>query len=223
MNVLLVVQITGYVLALVLALCICVPVIIHQQDFKGHCLLFSRGTWRETDGQFVIDWSNKGYCIFVTFSSLILLIACIIQINRLGKLLYKGSDSSFLSAFVDAVGSTCLCFLSLTSALIITLGFGTWCGDITLRFPECSYAEAENIDQADEINTSGFFLQMGTAQFGAWASWSVWVCLAVCAVLKLCRYHQRENIRVSMAKERRRLLTDGIVQNDGHIEQPPIE
>lgn len=71
MNVLLVVQITVYLLALVLALCISVPVMIHQKDFKynlfgvnhnrishldciffcrGHCLLFSRGTWRETDG-----------------------------------------------------------------------------------------------------------------------------------------------------------------------------
>ena len=72
MNVLVVIQITVYILALVLALCISVPVIIHQKDFKytwikftkfgldlkeiffllnrGHCLLFSRGTWRETDG-----------------------------------------------------------------------------------------------------------------------------------------------------------------------------
>ena len=70
MNVLLVIQLTVYILALVLALCISVPVIIHQQDFKsvlllqdikeilynffyyysGHCLLFSRGQWRETDG-----------------------------------------------------------------------------------------------------------------------------------------------------------------------------
>ena len=92
----------------------------------------------------------------------------------------------------------------------------------------CSYAEDEKIDQADGINTSGFYLLMGTAQvyttnnwrplwnnhfsfvvvvetptkFGAWASWACWTGAAVCAVLKLCRYHQRENIRVSMAKER---------------------
>lgn len=44
--------------------------------------------------------------------------------------------SSFLSAFVDSVGSAFLCFLSLASAVIITLGFGTWCGDITQRFEE---------------------------------------------------------------------------------------
>ena len=34
MNVLLVVQITGYVLALILALCVGVPVVVHQKDFK---------------------------------------------------------------------------------------------------------------------------------------------------------------------------------------------
>nr|CAG4645049.1 EOG090X0BKO [Leptodora kindtii] len=214
MNVLLVIQITGYILALVLALCICVPVIIHQHDFRGHCLLFSRGTWRETDGQFVITWASSGYCIFVTICGIILLLACIIQIHRLGKYLYKGSDSSFLSAFVDVVGSIFLCFLSFAASTIITLGFGTWCGDITQRFEECSYAEDENIDQADNINTTGFYLLLGTAQFGGWASWACWVCLAVCAVLKLCRYHQRENIRVSMANERRRILTDGLASDN---------
>jgi len=210
MNVLLVIQITVYILALVLALCISIPVIVHQRDFRGHCLLFSRGTWRETDGQFVITWASNAYCIFVSICGIILLLACLIQLNRLGRLLYRGADSSFLSAFVDAVGSAFLCFLSLTAALIITLGFGTWCGDIMQRFEECSYAEAEHIDKADDIDTSGFYLMLGTAQFGAWASWACWVGLAVCALLKLCRYHQQENIRVSMAKERRRLLTDGL-------------
>nr|CAG4648170.1 EOG090X0BKO [Moina brachiata]SVE93206.1 EOG090X0BKO [Moina brachiata] len=215
MNVLLVIQITVYILALVLALCISVPVIIHQQDFKGHCLLFSHGTWNETNGQFVITWASSGYCVFVSVVGIFLVTACCIQIHRLGNFLLKGQDSSFLSAFVDSVGSAFLCFLSLASAVIITLGFGTWCGDITQRFEECSYAEAENIDQADNINTSGFYLLMGTAQFGAWGSWACWVGLAVCAVLKLCRYHQQENIRLSMAKERRRLMTDGMPHRSG--------
>jgi hypothetical protein len=47
---------------------------------------------------------------------------------------------------------------------------------------------------------------MGTAQFGAWASWACWVGLTVFAVLKLCRYHQMENMRVSMYRERQRLI-----------------
>jgi len=47
---------------------------------------------------------------------------------------------------------------------------------------------------------------MGTAQFGAWASWACWVGLTVFALLKLCRYHQLENMRVSMYRERQRLI-----------------
>ena len=43
----------------------------------------------------------------------------------------------------------------------------------------------------------GLFMQMFTAQFGIWLSWAIWVGLTVFALLKLCRYHQQENIRVS--------------------------
>ena len=103
----------------------------------------------------MITWAPSAYCVFVIISGIISLTACCIQIHRLGHFLYRGLDrlvfynmaiklainpvvicSSFLSAFVDAVGSAFLCFLSLASAMIITLGFGTWCGDITQRFEE---------------------------------------------------------------------------------------
>lgn len=50
---------------------------------------------------------------------------------------------------------------------------------------------------------------MGTAQFGAWASWACWVGLSVFALLKLCQYHQIENMRVSMFRERQRLINGG--------------
>lgn len=49
---------------------------------------------------------------------------------------------------------------------------------------------------------------MGTAQFGVWGSFATWVGLSVCALLKLCRYHQLENIRVSMYRERQRLINE---------------
>ena len=35
--------------------------------------------------------------------------------------------------------------------------------------------------------------------------------LLVFAVVKLCKYHQQENIRVSMAKERKRLINEDLV------------
>jgi len=31
-----------------------VPMGIHQDDFKGHCILFSTGVWQERDGQFKV-------------------------------------------------------------------------------------------------------------------------------------------------------------------------
>lgn len=46
-------------------------------------------------------------------------------------------------------------------------------------------------------------------QFGAWASWTCWVGLAVFAVLKLVSQHQLRNLRVSMFRERQRLINGG--------------
>lgn len=35
--------------------------------------------------------------------------------------------------------------------------------------------------------------------------------LLVFSVVKLCKYHQQENIRVSMAKERKRLIKEDLI------------
>ena len=49
-------------------------------------------------GQFVISWASKGYCIFVTLSGVMSLLACCVQIHRLGHFLHRGQDSSFLGS-----------------------------------------------------------------------------------------------------------------------------
>ena len=41
--------------------------------------------------------------------------------------------------------------------------------------------------QADNIDSDGFYIQMSTAQFGIWVSFSVWVALFVFSMVKLCR------------------------------------
>ncbi|RZF32508.1 hypothetical protein LSTR_LSTR016743, partial [Laodelphax striatellus] len=51
--------------------------------------------------------------------------------------------------------------------------------------------------------------------FGAWASMACWVGLSVFAMLKLCRYHQLENMRVSMFRERQRLINEGMSGQGG--------
>ena len=101
-NFILYIQLTGYCIAAILSLCITIPMSMHQDNFKGHCLLFTTGEWREKN----------------------------------------------------------------------------------------------DIDRAEGIDPKGFFMQMFTAQFGVWLSWATWCGLTVFALLKLCRYHQQENIRV---------------------------
>ena len=65
-------------------------------------------------------------------------------------------------------------------------------------------AGGSNIDKADGIDSSGFFFQMSVANFGIWVSFTMWIILLTFSLVKLCRYHQEENLRVSMAKERKR-------------------
>nr|XP_045585177.1 transmembrane protein 179-like [Procambarus clarkii] len=207
-NVLVLSQVTTYILTLLLALCIIIPIFFHLSDFKGHCLLFSNGTWRETDGQFVVSWASQGFCDYnLTWASVSLLIA-LIQTYRFIVQIFRGTESTFLSAFLDVVVSLVMSIAALTGALIITIGYQTWCNAIMLRFEACEDATSNDIDKDDDIDTGMFYTQFGTAQFGAWTSWVCWVGLSMFSLLKLCKYHQQENIRVSMARERARLVRD---------------
>jgi len=120
--------------------------------------------------------------------------------------MYHSEDSSFLFAFIDVVTSIVLTTVTLIVAIIVTLGFMTWCQCMTKRFPSCELAAGNDIDKADGIDTSGFHIEPSAAQFGIWSSLSIWVGLSVFAVLKLLRYHQVENMKVSMYRERQRLI-----------------
>ncbi|GLH11586.1 Uncharacterized protein GBIM_16342 [Gryllus bimaculatus] len=241
-NVILLSQIAGYAIALILSLCITVPMSLHQDEFRGHCLLFSTGEWREDDGQFLVKWASQIYCNYVIFVGVVLFLAAAVQLYRMAMFLHKGTDSSFVSAFVDVIGNIWLSVASLIAALMVTLGFLTWCEDMTERFPSswllqvpkvcafgyprwarglgrfktngalcyrCEVAAGKQIDEKDGIDTTHFYIEMGTAQFGTWASFAIWVGLSVCALLKLCRYHQLQNLRASMYRERQKLINGG--------------
>lgn len=157
-NILLLSQIAGYVIALILSLCIVVPMSLQQDDFRcvhihsispninkqssfnrGHCLLFSTGVWLEQDGQFKVDWASQAYCNYTIFVGVALGLVSLIQIYRFSMYLYKGTDSTFLSAFIDCVSGIILCGMTILAAIMITLGFMAWCDNMTQRFP--SYVE----------------------------------------------------------------------------------
>ena len=177
-----------------------------KKCFRGHCLLFSTGIWQETDGQFVASWASQAYCNYTICVGVSLFLCAAFQIYRLSIYMYRGEDSSFLSAFKDVVVSIFLTTVTLIAAILITLGFMTWCQCMTKRFASCELAAGNDIDKADGIETSGFHIELGAAQFGAWGSLSIWVGLSVFAVLKLLRYHQLENMKVSMYRERQKLI-----------------
>ncbi|XP_059047580.1 transmembrane protein 179 [Achroia grisella] len=187
-NVLLLSQIAAYVIGFILSLCIIVPLSMHQDEFSGHCLLFC---------DMSCGW-NISLSLYV----------CLVQMYRLSRFMYKGLDSSFLSAFIEAVGCVMLCGLTVSAAVMVTLGFMTWCQNIVERFPSCEDAAGQNIDSKDNISTNGFYVEIGTAQFGVWGAFATWVGLAVFSTLKVCRYHQLENIQVSMYRERQRLVNE---------------
>lgn len=165
-------------------------------SFSGHCLLFSKGTWQEEDGQLLVAWGSRAYCTYVIAVGVLMFIVCCVQIyrqvdsnglvssvtkivfilistiesflnidnqyffyictshvrcsktllisptllvtqflNRLSMFMYRGTDSSFLSAFMEAVGCAVLCALAVSAASMVTLGFITWCQNIVERFP----------------------------------------------------------------------------------------
>ncbi|KAK8384356.1 hypothetical protein O3P69_009268 [Scylla paramamosain] len=101
-NVLVLSQVTTYLLALLLALCIIFPISFHLGDFKGHCLLFSNGTWGET-GQLKVSWASQAFCDYnLAWAGLSLLVA-LVQIYRFVIQLCRVTESTFLSAFFDVV------------------------------------------------------------------------------------------------------------------------
>lgn len=55
---------------------------------------------------------------------------------------------------------------------------------------------------------------MGTAQFGAWGSFAIWVGLSVFALLKLISNHQMRNMKVSMYLERQRLVNEDVYRSN---------
>ncbi|EDV94972.1 transmembrane protein 179 [Drosophila grimshawi] len=216
-NVLLLSQISGHVLLLILSLCIVLPLSINLSQFCGHCLLFTTGKWRVSDGMFDVHWASDGFCTFPLITGVFLFTISLVQIYRYVRM---KDEESFIALFVDVVLGIWMLAMSILSAIFITLGFIVWCDGISERFPSCETAAGQNIILGDKekINTSGFYIEMGTTQFGAWGAFAISVGIGVIALLKLIHNHQVRNIKVSMYLERQRLVNQQ--QFDGRSTPP---
>ncbi|XP_037090697.1 transmembrane protein 179-like isoform X3 [Pollicipes pollicipes] len=165
-------QLTGYLVSICLSLVVLVPMVLNLKDFRHKCLLFTTGDYREEDGQFVPVWASCVYCYYVMVVAASIIFICIVQGARTLVFLRNNTDTSFAGAFVDMILCIVITFASLAAALFVTLGYEVWCNNITKRFATCSDATQNEIDAADQIDTTNFYLEIGMAQFGAWCLWS---------------------------------------------------
>ncbi len=53
-RIILFVQVVAHAATLMFSLMVMVPMSVHQEHFRGKCILFSTGTWQEMDGQFKV-------------------------------------------------------------------------------------------------------------------------------------------------------------------------
>lgn len=113
---------------------------------------------------FDAQWASKGYCLFPLMTAYSLFLMSCGQIFCYIRL--KSLEDSFLKLFFDVLVGIWSLAMSIISAVIITLGFIIWCDGMTQRFPTCETPAGQTIfhDDTDHINTSGFYIEMGTAQ-----------------------------------------------------------
>ena len=110
---------------------------IHQEHFKGHCLLFSTGVWQERDGQFKVDWASQAYCNFTIFVAVVTFLLSLGFGVRIVSYVKNKNDASFFAAFCEVLANSFLCLMTLVAAVFVTFGFRTWCSEMTRRFKSC--------------------------------------------------------------------------------------
>lgn len=87
-----------YFLAFVFGFIAVVPLSENTEDFRGKCLLFTRGMWQNENitvskQRFMVEeWGPESSCSFITFVGIASLILSAVQAWRLLFFLCKGHD-----------------------------------------------------------------------------------------------------------------------------------
>lgn len=112
-------------------------------------------------------WSSSGFCNFPLVTGIFMLIISCVQIYRYARM---KDEEGFLALFIDVVLSIWMMAMSIISSIMITLGFIVWCDSMTQRFPTCEITAGQNIihGNTDNIDNSGFYIEMGSAQVGTY-------------------------------------------------------
>ncbi|XP_076463430.1 transmembrane protein 179-like [Babylonia areolata] len=225
-NILLLAQVTLYLISLILSFFMYVPISVNLNDFDGHCLLFATGKWTadKLDVLLQVDWGSSSSCNFAVFSGVAVMLASLFYLIWYSVLLFKNVDSSWLDAFVCGGISLLLTIFTFASGLAISIGFRDWC--ILVTDPKAGFESCEDGDyipfgQKLGINTRHFYTEFQIAQFGAWLLWISQLSLLILSAVKLCRYHSQEAFLTSMTRERQRLIQRVQSQSAGYKSSVP--
>ena len=94
-NILLLAQVTIYLIAFILSFFMFVPVSINLNAFDGHCLLFASGKWSAKGGDVkleFVDWGNVSSCNFTVFAGVVVMLVSIFYLIWYSLLLFKNID-----------------------------------------------------------------------------------------------------------------------------------
>ncbi|ELU12883.1 hypothetical protein CAPTEDRAFT_173925 [Capitella teleta] len=209
-NILQLTQVTLFVISFIFSFFIFLPLSFYSSDFNENCLLFANGKWSYDNSSSLVlsvDWGGEGTCQFPLVVGILILPISFYCITSLGIYLYKGLDQTWLQSFVTLTICCVVSFLLMVSGIVITAGFKQWCQLLNQKV-QCDVGEFVPfiINDDPSINKEGFYVQMGIAQFGVWASWLCWLSLSVCATIKMYQFHRQEDFFQSMHRERERLV-----------------
>lgn len=196
----------GYSICIILGISVLVSLINHLYSFSCHCALFSSGNY-EDNGEFTPSWATSFYCIFTIILSSISVLAAIVKLVQTSVMLYQGTPNIFSRAFKMTFSALLMVIFVLICGIIISVGFSVWCNAVEERFSKGCEAAAESMtitNNTQNITVSEFLVHLETSQFSIWSSLVVWVFVLTISGWMLFEAHERTNIRISMARERRR-------------------
>jgi len=205
---LLVILCAAYSVNVILGISFVTSLTHHLYSFSTHCLLFTTGRY-EDNGEFTPDWATRFYCIFSIFVAGLSIVVAFYELFKTSLMLYKGTRETFAIAFKMTFFALLLSLFILISGIIVSAGFATWCNAVEERFSKgCEAAAASMVisNNTQAIKVDGFFTDLETGQFSLWSSFVVWVLALTISGRMLFVAHERANIRISMAKERRRYI-----------------
>ncbi|TRY57803.1 hypothetical protein DNTS_027641 [Danionella cerebrum] len=202
-----------YFLAFVFGFVAIVPLSENTEDFRGKCLLFTRGMWQNENitvskQRFIIEeWGPQSSCSFSTAVGIASLVLSAVQAWRLLFFICKGHDDSIFNAFLNLLISTFVVFAVFLSSTIVSVGFNLWCDAITEGGSMPSSCEdLQDTDLELGLNNSAFYDQFAIVQFGLWAAWLAWLGITIMAFLKVYHNYRQEDLVDSLIHEKEFLL-----------------